>query len=116
MYNFFLKYTFSTHTHKKVITEVWQPTRAGAYSVEGVLNIMVRGLDDELQARMAGELGGSKGSSAEFPLPPILTEDEVQSPILESSAIMNEEDDARQSKRRRVKNWIKNRIKPRSSI
>lgn len=37
-----------------VVTELWNP-RGGAYNVDGVLGIMVRGLDEELRARMSGE-------------------------------------------------------------
>lgn len=43
-----------------VISELWSP-RGGAYNVDGVLAIMVRGLEEELRARMSGELGGPLG-------------------------------------------------------
>jgi hypothetical protein len=47
----------------KVITELWSP-RGGAYNVDGVLSVMVRGLEEELRARMSGELGGSYGMAS----------------------------------------------------
>lgn len=50
----------SHHKHNKVISELWSP-RGGAYNVDGVLAIMVRGLEEELRARMSGELGGPPG-------------------------------------------------------
>lgn len=46
-----------------VITELWSP-RGGAYNVDGVLSVMVRGLEEELNARMSGELGGPFGFTA----------------------------------------------------
>jgi hypothetical protein len=37
----------------QVIGEMWRPA-GGAYNVDGVLRIMVRGLEEELDARMSG--------------------------------------------------------------
>jgi len=44
-----------------VIDELWKP-RGGAYNVDGVLSIMVRGLEEELEARRSGTLGGPHGA------------------------------------------------------
>lgn len=38
-----------------VITELWKP-RGGAYNIDGVLSVMVSGLDEELRDRLSGEL------------------------------------------------------------
>lgn len=37
----------------KVVGELWRPA-GGAYNVDGVLSVMVSGLEEELQARMSG--------------------------------------------------------------
>jgi hypothetical protein len=56
-----------THTHKlvpfyylaciinQVVGELWRPA-GGAYNVDNVLKVMVRGLEQELSARMDGKL------------------------------------------------------------
>lgn len=62
----------------KVITELWSP-RGGAYNVDGVLSVMVRGLEEELNARMSGELGGPFGftdSTSDSSGMPLESEDE----------------------------------------
>lgn len=38
-----------------VITELWKP-RGGAYNIDGVLSVMISGLEEELQDRLSGEL------------------------------------------------------------
>lgn len=40
-----------------VVTELWKP-RGGAYNVDSVLAVMVSGLEEELEVRLNGELGG----------------------------------------------------------
>ena len=47
------------------MTELWNP-RGGAYNVDTVLCVMVRGLEDELQARKNGELGGMSNFGEEM--------------------------------------------------
>ena len=42
-----------SHTPLQVVGELWRPA-GGAYNVDGVLKTMVRGLEDELDARMSG--------------------------------------------------------------
>lgn len=37
----------------RVVKELWRPT-GGAYNVDGVLRVMVRGLEKELEARQKG--------------------------------------------------------------
>ncbi len=37
----------------RVVMELWRPT-GGAYNVDGVLKVMVRGLERELEARQKG--------------------------------------------------------------
>jgi hypothetical protein len=38
----------------RVVGELWRPA-GGAYNVDNVLKVMVRGLEQELEARMAGK-------------------------------------------------------------
>jgi len=38
---------------KKVVGELWRPA-GGAYNVDGVLSVMISGLEEELEARMNG--------------------------------------------------------------
>lgn len=38
-----------------VITELWKP-RGGAYNIDGVLSVMISGLDEELRDRLSGEI------------------------------------------------------------
>ena len=46
---------------QQVVGELWRPA-GGAYNVDRVLSVMVRGLEDELKARMEGsEVFASKG-------------------------------------------------------
>jgi len=52
-----------------VVGELWRPA-GGAYNVDGVLAIMVRGLEEELEARLAGKTYSSNENypSPQFPL------------------------------------------------
>jgi hypothetical protein len=56
----------------KVVGELWRPA-GGAYNVDGVLSVMVRGLEDELDARMSGE---TYASYRNYPLPQFPLDDE----------------------------------------
>ena len=42
-----------SNTPLQVVGELWRPA-GGAYNVDGVLKTMVRGLEEELDARMSG--------------------------------------------------------------
>ena len=53
----------------RVVSELWRPA-GGAYNVDGVLRVMVRGLEKELEARQQGktikaQLGNYPTSSTE---------------------------------------------------
>jgi len=45
--------TFGIVITLRVVGELWRPA-GGAYNVDGVLSVMVRGLEEELNARMSG--------------------------------------------------------------
>jgi hypothetical protein len=54
MENVILLSRLLTHqTPSQVVGELWRPA-GGAYNVDGVLRTMVRGLEEELDARMSG--------------------------------------------------------------
>ena len=52
--------TFGIILTLRVVGELWRPA-GGAYNVDGVLNVMVRGLENELSARMAGKIFSEGG-------------------------------------------------------
>jgi len=52
--------TFGIILTLRVVGELWRPA-GGAYNVDGVLGVMVRGLENELNARMAGKVFSEKG-------------------------------------------------------
>jgi hypothetical protein len=53
----------------RVVGELWRPA-GGAYNVDNVLKVMVRGLEQELEARMAGKT--IKAQRGNFPSPNIV--------------------------------------------
>jgi hypothetical protein len=61
---------FSTEKHtynfEKVIGELYRPG-GGAYNVDGVLSVMVRGLEEELRDRLAGGLRDVSNSNSPSP-------------------------------------------------
>ncbi|KAL3939788.1 MAG: hypothetical protein SGARI_001239 [Bacillariaceae sp.] len=54
----------------RVVGELWRPA-GGAYNVDNVLKVMVRGLEQELEARMAGKT--IKAQRGNFPSPNVVT-------------------------------------------
>ena len=52
--------TFGIVLTLRVVGELWRPA-GGAYNVDGVLSTMVRGLESELSARMAGKMFSEGG-------------------------------------------------------
>lgn len=50
----------------RVVGELWRPA-GGAYNVDGVLRVMVRGLEQELDARMSGKFVEAQRSN--YPSP-----------------------------------------------
>ena len=57
--------TFGIVMTLRVVGELWRPA-GGAYNVDRVLCVMVRGLEDELDARMSGK---TYAANRNFPLP-----------------------------------------------
>ena len=53
----------------RIVGELWRPA-GGAYNVDGVLRVMVRGLEEELDARMSGK---TYAATLNFPLPQFVT-------------------------------------------
>jgi len=107
-----------------VIEELWKP-RGGAYNIDGVLSIMIQGLEEELDARLSGELGYG-GTANIFDASPYFPS--AQSPsdsswggdhdhhensqhLAESNMDNNgrEETFTIPSRRKRITNWIRNR-------
>lgn len=54
--------TFGIVLTLRVVGELWRPA-GGAYNVDGVLSVMVRGLEEELRARMNGVIFSGDGRS-----------------------------------------------------
>lgn len=54
--------------HKQVVGELWRPA-GGAYNVDNVLKVMVKGLEHELQARLDGKQLNSMAGN--YPSPAI---------------------------------------------
>ena len=71
----------------QVVGELWRPA-GGAYNVDGVLKTMVRGLEEELDARMSG----TKLYAASQKRPSSLIE-VSESTILKDGAISSTPDD-----------------------
>lgn len=61
--------TFGIVMTLRIVGELWRPA-GGAYNVDGVLRVMVRGLEEELTARMSGK---TYHSTLNFPLPQFVT-------------------------------------------
>jgi len=59
--------TFGIFMTLRVVGELWRPA-GGAYNVDGVLSVMVSGLEEELKARMSGQY--STSSVRNYPTPP----------------------------------------------
>lgn len=58
--------TFGVVMTLRIVGELWRPA-GGAYNVDGVLRVMVRGLEEELSARMSGSK--TYAATLQFPLP-----------------------------------------------
>jgi len=68
----------------RVVGELWRPA-GGAYNVDGVLSVMVSGLEEELKARMSGQY--STSSVRNYPTPPnypVLLGDEAVKQVMGS--------------------------------
>lgn len=88
MENVILLSRLLTHqTPLQVVGELWRPA-GGAYNVDGVLRTMVRGLEEELDARMSG----TKVYAASQKRPSSLIE-VSESSILKDGAIPSTPDD-----------------------
>jgi hypothetical protein len=68
----------------RVVGELWRPA-GGAYNVDAVLSVMVRGLDEELKARMAGSKVNKSGRNASQVNELIYRQDDMPSGVNEKS-------------------------------
>lgn len=79
--------TFGIVMTLRVVGELWRPA-GGAYNVDGVLSVMVSGLEDELKARMTG--GQVYAANRKSPSRPITSPDSLEPfkelPILKQGA------------------------------
>lgn len=92
-----------------VVYELWRPG-GGAYNVDGVLGIMVRGLEEELELRMKGD---QYGSTLLNPTAEILNYDVTMDQILldqerEKQAENIEEIEVSQRRPSRLRRWFVN--------
>ena len=76
--------TFGVVMTLRIVGELWRPA-GGAYNVDGVLRIMVRGLEEELSARMSG----NKTYAATLQFPPPQFMDNISSSSSSSSKLSN---------------------------
>jgi hypothetical protein len=69
-----------------VVGELWRPA-GGAYNVDGVLSVMVKGLEEELEARMSGnKIYAANKKSPSRPRDLRTSEEEEELPMLKQGA------------------------------
>merc|ERR1719469_521926 len=89
-----------------VVYELWRPA-GGAYNVDGVLGVMVRGMEEELNLRMQG---GAYGSNLLNPTPEKLDLDDNidQMVLLQKQEEQGENEVETVVKQRRVSRFVRN--------
>jgi hypothetical protein len=63
--------TFAIVMTLRVVGELWRPA-GGAYNVDGVLRIMISGLEEELRGRISGSKAYHPATTSKFPSPQYL--------------------------------------------
>eukprot|EP00591_Stephanopyxis_turris_P013054 CAMPEP_0195530844 /NCGR_PEP_ID=MMETSP0794_2-20130614/33924_1 /TAXON_ID=515487 /ORGANISM="Stephanopyxis turris, Strain CCMP 815" /LENGTH=410 /DNA_ID=CAMNT_0040662443 /DNA_START=163 /DNA_END=1395 /DNA_ORIENTATION=+ len=104
--------TFGIVMTLRVVGELWRPA-GGAYNVDGVLSVMVSGLEEELQARMSGKL---YSGNRNYPIPnvPIAMKEKEDGqetlPMLQQGGIS---DSAILIPAKKVASWVGKKLKRR---
>lgn len=96
-----------------VVEELRDSRKRGAYNVDGILEVMVGGLEQELEERLAGKFRGL-GVSPSLPVRGTAGEETVQdgasSSASDDTIARNENNILPLSRRVKVKNWLRRKV------
>jgi len=89
-----------------VVEELRNARKLGAYNVDGILEVMVGGLEQELQERLDGKVFTRVSPSLPIRVSPEESEDEMTNRLDELQGDEEVESTSSSSRRQRIKNWL----------